>query len=77
MPYRTKAVITEAIRRGASVKKKGPHAKLLLAGKRPFTYSHPARQLDDIYVKALCKWASWDHDGFVRSITGSKKEKRS
>ncbi len=78
MPYRTKIVIAEAIRRGASVKKKGPHAKLVLAGQeRPFTYSHSARQLNDIYVKALCKWANWDHEGFVRSITGSKKKNRS
>lgn len=78
MPYRTKIVIAEAIRRGASVKKKRPHAKLRLAGQqRPFTYSHSARQLNDIYVRALCKWANWDHDEFIRSISGSKKEKRS
>ena len=73
MPYRTKLVVAEAMRRGATVKSKGPHRKLRLPDRRPFTFSHSARQLSDIYVREMCKWAGWEHEEFVASISGSKK----
>ena len=69
MPYLVKKVVAEVQRRGVTVTNGGKHAKLNFAGAgRPFTISYGSRELNDSYVKALCKWGKWDFDEFIESL---------
>lgn len=70
MPHHRKKVLALVERRGGDIQPgKGSHLKLKLTGtNRPFVIPRDGKDLSDVYIRSLCRWAGWDFDNFIAEL---------